>query len=185
MWAWLRRLWIQLVDLITRQSAHAAESQQHVNSTYEQIIEDTVNLINFLRDLEHFDFNPAWKTRVINVPAAFDGINELFDIMFHGLRDRFQTLHVGVLDLLHSLEGHPPIQGHFGDPGGTVTKVVNYIGDAATAWRAFGQAYHAAVDIVSLVDDLKRRIETLDDLFLQQGNPKKTVEKNYRQRQRS
>jgi hypothetical protein len=36
-----------------------------------------------------------------------------------------------------------------------------------------------------LIDDVKRRVETLDDLFLQQGNTKKSVDRHYRKRQRS
>src|SRR5215471_11557065 len=90
-------------------------------STYEQIVADTLNLRNFLSDLQHFDFDPKWKTRVINVPRAVDGMNELLFIVIHGFRDRFAEIHVAFHELVTALEGHGPGQ-QFPDPGNAMGK---------------------------------------------------------------
>ncbi len=156
-----------------------------VISTYEGIVADTKNLLISLQDIRHFDFNPKWKTRVINVPRAQDGVNELLDIIFHGIRTRFEELHVAVLALVLTLKGRAPIRGHLPSPNGIMEQAVEYLGDLDVAWKAFGTAYHDAVDLVGILDDVKRRIETLDDLFLPQGNTKITVDEHYRKRQRS
>jgi hypothetical protein len=181
LWAKLRALW----DIIARTGETVDDNSLKVVSTYEGIVTDTVNLINFLRDLREFDFDPKFQTRLISVPKAWDAFNELFDIIFHGIRDRFNELHVAVSALVASLKGRSPAGGHFHDPGGTLANVVDYIGDLDVAWKQFGIAYHDAVNLVELIDDVKRRLETLDDLFLPQGNPKKTVDAHYRKRQRS
>jgi hypothetical protein len=183
MWAWFQRLWQRLSHAVITGAQDVDNNSTKIVSTYESIITDSLNLVVFLRDLEHFNFNPAWKTRVINVPRAGDAINELFDLLFHGLRDRFQVFHNAVLDLKNALEGQGPGQ-HFPDGNSAMGKVVSYVGDLDVAWRNFGIAYHSAVDLVSLVDQIKQRIETLDDLFLPQSNVKKTVDEHYRKRQR-
>jgi hypothetical protein len=183
MWAWFQRLFQQISHAVITGARDVDDNSTRIVSTYEQIIVDSKNLVTFLHDLQHFDFNPKWKTRVINVPRAFDAINELFDLLFHGLRDRFQVLENAVTDLKNGLEGKGPGQ-QFPDGTSAMGKVVSYVGDIDVAWREFGTAYHAAVDLVSLVDQLKQRIETLDDLFLPQDSVKKTVDEHYRKRQR-
>ncbi len=180
LWAQIKKLWAAVFKL----GESADDNSLKILSTYDGIVSDTLNLITALKDLRHFDFDPKWSSRVINVPRAMDAVNELLDILLHGIHDRFQELHVAVTALVLSLKGRPPIQGHLPDPGGTLSKVVDYVGDLDVAWKAFGRAYHDATDFVVLLDDIKRRIETLDDFFLPQGNPKKTVDSHYRQRQR-
>ena len=180
LWQQLRHLW----QIIFKTGEQMDDNSTKVISTYEAIVTDTENLIQTLRDLKHFDFDPKWNTRVISVPRAMDSVNELLDIVLHGIRDRFQELHVSVSVLVASLKGRAPIEGHLPDPGGTMARVVEYVGDLDVAWKAFGHAYHDAVDFISLIDDIKQRIETLDDLFLPQNSTKKTVDEHYRKRQR-
>jgi hypothetical protein len=43
---------------------------------------------------------------------------------------------------------------------------------------------HDVLTITQMLQDLQQRLETLDDLFLPKGNPKKTVDEHYRKRQR-
>src|SRR5262249_438618 len=112
---------------------------------------------------------------------AVDGMNELLFIVIHGFRDRFAEIHVAFHELVTALEGHGPGQ-QFPDPGNAMGKVVAYVGDLDVAWRAFGRAYHEATNLVEMIDEVKHRIETLDDLFLPQGNRKETVDAHYRKR---
>lgn len=177
----IKAMLLKLWDLIIHGAQDVDNNSTRIIGTYEQIVADTRNLVLFLRDIPHFEFNPAWKTRVINVPRAQEGINDLLFIIINGFRDKFGEIHSAFQELVAALEGKGPGQ-QWPDPGNAMGKVVAYVGDLDVAWRAFGRAYHAATDLAGLVDDLKRRIETLDDLFLPQGSTKKTVDIKYRKR---
>jgi hypothetical protein len=165
-----------------RTSAHAAEVATQQVDVFSQLEADTLNLINSVRNLEHFTFDPKWKTRVINVPRAIEGIQDVFDILIHGFRDKFAELHQAILTLRAAL-GNANI-GHFGspEPQARLTKVVDWLGALYTALQAFERAYRDATEIVGMVEDVKRRIETLDDLFLPQGSTKTLVDISYRKR---
>lgn len=180
---WLSRLWHALVDAVFRTTAHAAESATQQVDVFTQLEADTLNLVQAVKDLKHFEFDPKWKTRVINVPRAIEGIQDIFDIVVHGFRDKFSEIHQSILTLKVALEGANI--GHFTspEPQARLTKIVDWFGALYIALQAFEKAYHDATDIVSMVDDVKRRIETLDDLFLPQGNPKIVVDVSYRKRQ--
>lgn len=178
-------LWHALVDAVLRTSAHAAESAVQQVDVFSKLEADTLNLINSINDLKHFRFDPKWKTRVISAPRAVDGIQEIFDLVVHGIRDKFSELHQSLITLRAALEGHSI--GHFGgsvEPAGRLTKVVDWIGAVYVGLQAFEAAYKSATDLVNIIDDVKQRIETLDDLFLPQGNPKTTVDISYRKRER-
>src|SRR3954463_5842276 len=147
MLAWLRGLWSSLVDAVLRTSAHAAEAAVQQVDVFSQLEADTDRLVQAIHDLHRFEFDPKWNTRVINVPRAVDGIQEIFDIVVHGFRDKFLVL-FQALQTLRAVLHHEDI-GHFGsvEPQGRLTKVVNWLGGLYTALQAFERAYAAAVDI--------------------------------------
>lgn len=174
-------LWHKLVDLVIHGARNVDDNSTKILDTYDQIVVDTRNVVVFLRDLRSFEFDPKFKTRVISVPRAMDAINELLFIIIHGFKDKFGIIHQSFQELVAALEGHGPGQ-HFPDGNTAMTKVVAYVGDLDVAWKAFGRAYHEVTDLVGMVDDVKHRIETLDDLFLPQGSTKKTVDVHYRKR---
>jgi hypothetical protein len=185
MWTWLRHLWQVLVDAVLRTSAHAAEEAVQQLDVWSQLEADTLNLINAIRDIPKFKFDPKWKSRVINAPRAIEGIQDVYDIVFHGLGEKFAALYQAILTLRASLEGQN--FGHFGsvDPQSRLTKIVDYIGALQVALRAFATAYHDLSDIAQTIDDVKRRIETLDDLFLPQSNSRVWITVHERARSRS
>jgi hypothetical protein len=154
---------------VLRTSAHAEESvEQHVD-VFTRIENDTVELMNAIRDLKKFDFDPKWNTRVILVPKAIEGIQDIFDIVVHGLRDRFAELYQAVLTLKGALHSPPRSP----EPQGMLTNITIIFGQLDKALQTFEAAYKKLTDIVEMIDDVKKRIETLDDLFLQQGNQRK------------
>jgi hypothetical protein len=165
----------------------AADVDSHTLKTldvWEQIEADTLNLSKVLHDFEEFKFDPKWTSRVILVPKAIDAIQETFDIIRFGIRDKWDVLYQSVLTLKAALFGtvhHLPTNP---DGSGIMTKIVDEIGALNVAWHAFGKAYHEATQFVEMLDEIKKKIETLDDLFLPQGRPKKTVDIHYRKRQR-
>ena len=177
-WDWLKRLWNALVDAVLRTSAHAAESiDQHVD-VFQRIEADTRNLMNAVRDLKKFHFDPRWNTRVILVPKAIEGIQDIFDIVVHGFRDRFEELFQAVQTLRAAL--HKPPKSP--EPQGMLTNITIIFGQLDKALQTFEAAYKKLTDIVEMVDDVKKRIETLDDLFLQQGNARKWEDVHIRSR---
>src|SRR6478736_47735 len=180
----LRKFLAWLWDKVIHGAVSVDDSSTKIIGTYEQIVADTLNLRDALRDLQRFQFDPMWKTRVTNVPRAIDGMNDLLFIVLHGFRDKFTLIHNAFAELVAAMEGKGPGQ-HFPDPGNAMGKVVAYVGDLDVAWKAFGRAYHQVTDLVTMLDDVKHRIETLDDLFLPQGSTKKTVDEHYRKRIRS
>lgn len=178
---WLRRMG----SAIANGNDAAEHHTDNILDLWDTLHRDTLNLINDLNDLKHFDFDPKWSTRVINVPRAVDGIQEVFDIIKNGLKERFgelfqaiETLKNALHDTVHHLPTNP-------DGGGIVTAIVDKFGATYVALTAFQKAYTKVTDIVEMIDNVKRRIETLDDLFLPQGSTKKTVDEHYRKRQRS
>lgn len=179
---WFRQLWNRLVDIVLRTSAHAAEQAIQQVDVFSQLEQDTDRLIQAIRDLHKFEFDPKWKTRVINVPRAIDGMQDLFDIVVHGFRDKFLELFQSIQTLRAALEHHE--LGHFPspEPQSRLTKVVDWIGAVYTALQAFERAYRDAVDITAMVADVEHRIETLDDLFLPQDKPRTYVTERVRTR---
>lgn len=178
MWTWLKRLWNALVDAVLRTSSHAAETVEKHFDLYTALEADTLNLMNAVRDLERFTFDPKWNTRVINVPRAMEGMQEIFDIVLHGFRDKFANLHQSLITLKAAL--HKP---HWDpNPQSRLTAIVDIIGQLEVGLRAFEESYKQLTDIVQTVDDVKKRIETLDDLFLPQGRRKETGDFHYRKR---
>jgi hypothetical protein len=185
MWQWFKHLFQAIVDAVLRTSANAAENAVKQIDVWSQLETDTLNLVNAIRDLKKFDFDPKWNSRVINVPRAVDGIQEIFDILVHGLRDKFSELYQAVLTLKAALQAQN--FGHFGDPTpqGRLTKIVDIIGSLEVALRSFATAYHDVTDLTVLIDDVKKRIETLDDLFLPQNNRRQWITVHERARIRS
>jgi hypothetical protein len=135
-----------------------------------------------LSQLSHFDFNPKFNTRVMNIPRAREGINELWNEIRHGLIDKFKEIEDAVQALrnnfLHGGSLHEP-----GEPG--LAAAVDKLQDVHAFLLQLGDLVTKVVDMTIIINDIKHRIETLDDLFLSQGTTKKVVDEHYRKRQRS
>ena len=167
-WDWLKKLWHALVDAVLRTSAHAAESIEGHFDVFTRIEDDTHHLIETIKDLKKFDFDPKWNTRVILVPKAIEGIQDIFDIVVHGLREKFEELEQAIFTLKGALRV-PPKQP---DPQGMLANITVIFGRIDKALQVFEAAYKKLTELVDMIDDVKQRIETLDDLFLQQQNPR-------------
>jgi len=69
-----------------------------------------------------------------------------------------------------------------GEPG--LAAAIGKLQDVHVFLDRLGALVTLIVDVSIIIADIKPRIETLDDLFLQQGNPKLVVDEHYRKRQR-
>jgi hypothetical protein len=176
MFDWLRALGHSISSLFTK----AVDFETGIFDAYFSIKDDMVAFVKTLDQFKHFEFKPEWKTRVINVPRAYDGINELFDIVVHQLKDRGQELRDVVQEIVNIVQeqrGPPPDDG-----AGGIANVQTKMATVKLAMVKLKTAMHKFLEIEQMLADVKARTETLDDLFLPQGSTKKTVDIRYRKR---
>ena len=176
--SWLRSLGHGIASLFRS----GVDFETGAFSAFFSIKDDVTAFVANLRGFQHFEFDPKFKTRVINVPRAYEAINDLFDIILHGLRDKFQDLAQAVETVVNTIEQHNP-PGEEGPSG--IANVQERMTTIKLAIVDFQKAFHIALDIEQTLLDVKQRVETLEDLFLPQGSTKKTVDAHYRKRQRS
>jgi hypothetical protein len=156
-------------------------------------IEDAVielgrNLKVQLDRLEHFKFEPRWKSRVINVPVAIDQIRAFIHLITDDWRDRIDTIRKPISGLQAVIEG----LHHGGVSGGGDQEALSGLSKAeliSSAIVTFTDDLAGAFNEINEFEDIFRQvidqIEGLDALFLQQGNPKRIVDEHYAKRQRS
>ena len=124
-----------------------------------------------LHDFEHFDFNPKFATSVISIPKAIEGVNDLWDTIRNRLLEKFTTIVAeteGVIQGLRHLPARAP-----GEP------IIQHTALVLSIIHAYNEELAKLItdilDFTQTIDDIKHRIETLDDLFLSQKNPRKVV----------
>jgi len=192
MFKWLQKVLHFLATVITACAHFIFESFTH----YDEVVADINDIVttwkaiklNVEREVEKirkFKFDPKWKTRVINVPAAAEQIQELKALLFDDFKGRIDKIvePVHELTLILHQEAAPDV----GDPQGAVnalSKASVKLGHVVTMIHQVRDALHEIESFVELFDQLRENLESLDALFLQQGNVKKVVDVSYRQRQR-
>jgi hypothetical protein len=126
----------------------------------------------------HFDFDPDFKTRVISVPRGIEGMQDLWLTIREDLLQKFLDIkdHVeSVLNQIHNLPPNPP-----GTPILQRTALVLSFIHALNSDLA--RLIREIMDLTGIVDDIRNRIETLDDLFLPSNSRKRVVDISYRKR---
>lgn len=176
MFNWLRNLGHAISGLFTS----AVDFETGIFDAYFSIKDDMIAFVATLQGFKKFEFKPEWKTRVINVPRAWDGINELFDIVVHQLRDRGIELRDVVSEIVTIVEEQrSPVPD---DGAGGIANVQTKMATIKLVMVKLKDAMHKFLEIEQMLADVKSRVETMDDLFLPQGSTKKTVDIRYRKR---
>lgn len=119
------------------------------------------------------DLEEAWRTRVINPKKAYEKIGDLKDEILHDSVEQFKEL----IDAIKALragvdEALSPRQTSGGseEEGGLVANIESSL---VTIQILITKTVDVIVDIANFTDtiaDIKKRIESLEDFFLQQGN---------------
>lgn len=175
----LQRLWHLLTDFVTRTKTLSADAHTLV-----------ANVATELDAIRHFTFQPQWRTRVINVPrleqAVQDRIGSVTDIA-NRVRDELATIR----EKVHAQPTFNPSE--LEDlkilrrlPQRVVAAAEKLLGWATLILDAVVSIEQLVQDANAIVNDIREiriTIETLDVLFLPQGNPKSTVDVKYRKRQ--
>lgn len=131
-----------------------------------------------LSDFSHFDFNPKFNTRVISVPRAISGAQDLWDEIRNGLIQKFTTIVDDAKNLTDSIKSIPPRI-----PGEPILQRTALILSFIHATNdEIASLITEVLDFTGMIDDIKQRIESLDDLFLPQGSTKTVGDFHYRKR---
>lgn len=142
--------------------------------------DDVAAFRSAILQLGKFDFNPKWRSRVISLPRAWDGIQDLFEILRHGFTGKFQELFHAIETVKNVIEQSAQRQPDEGPSG--LANVQEKLTVFKLAVTDFEVAFHAALDISQMALDVKNRLESLDDIFLPSGSAKTVVDVKYRKR---
>lgn len=175
--------WSKVKDLLSELGALAAAvgkfllefftSSNEISSDISTIIADAqelkASLEREVQALKDFEFDPQWKTRVINVPKAIDQIKALVEKIAQTFGGKFQQILQPFKDL-HTLLQQEAAPDPLGDkPSALVQASVKY-GHIVVAVHSLATAMDDIKDMASLFEELTNDIKTLDTIFLQQGN---------------
>jgi hypothetical protein len=148
-----------------------------------KVVSAYMNAKNELLDLKTFDFNPKFKTRVISVPKAKDGLNDLWATIRLDLLGKYQEIRAAIDDVKDVFHAEELVNAN--DPSGAPNALARSavaLHHLKTFLASLGDLITKVADLLAIIDDIKKRIETLDDLFLSQGSTKKAVDAHYRKR---
>jgi hypothetical protein len=111
-------------------------------------------------------------------------IQELKELLIDDFRTRIETMTAPVHEFVLIFKTE---QIQAGDPQqavSTLAKAEAKLGEVVTLLTQLKNALKEVEKFEELFSTLRNNIETLDVIFLQQGNPKLTVDEHYRKRQR-
>ena len=130
-------------------------------------------------EIRNFKFDPQWNTRVIHVPSAIEAMKNISDALFTGWHDKLQILFAPIHEFALTFRAEKAMEG-FGDkPAGFVRAAVK-VDEIATMIKLLANATDQIKDFTDLIAEVTHELETLDALFLQQKNPRKTEPKGHR-----
>ena len=150
-----------------------------ISDVFSAVTETFQNDKTVLQGLSHFDFDVKWKTRVINIPAAAQEVNDLYHEIKDELVGKFVEAETEVKALIDQLR-HGGSLHEPGEPA--LARAVDVLQDVHSFNLRLAQLIRTVGDIATIIDDIKNRVATLEPLFLPQGKPKSVVDKHYRSR---
>lgn len=181
----IKNLFSAILDAITeffnavgRGFASLFQAEVHIVDNLNSIVTDfeiaKANIEVLVEKIEQFQLLPNWDSRVINVPAALKGLQELQKLVIHGFRDKFKELLQPIHDLklifkAEEIEANTP-QGQVSGVARTAAKV----DEIATMIQQIATAMHTVQDFSQMANDVIDKLNGLDVLFLSQGTPRKS-----------
>jgi phage-related protein len=135
-----------------------------------------------IEKIKNFSFEPHLKTRVINVPKMIDAVHDLIELirddLFGKMKDVVEPIHE--LVLIWQTE-KAALSDTLDKPSGMV-RAASFLHSVETAISQVRRAMDDAKDITELALEITDKLNGLDVLFLQQGNPRQRVKKTVSQR---
>jgi hypothetical protein len=162
-------VWSVSIDDLSQIHSDFTELEQNVQAEVEKI--------------KHFSFEPHLKTRVINVPKMVEAVHDLVELirddLFGKMKDIVEPIHE--LVLIWQTES-AQLSQTMDKPSG-MARAASFLHSVETAIHQVRIAMDDAKDITELALDITDKLNGLDVLFLQQGNPRVRVKKTVSQRQ--
>ena len=135
-----------------------------------------------IEKIKNFSLEPHLRTRVINVPKAIEAVHDFIDLirddLFGKLKDVVEPIHE--LVLIWQTE-KAQLSDTMDKPSG-MARAASFLHSVETAVSQVRRAMDDAKDITQLALDITDKLNGLDLLFLQQGNPRVRVKKTVSQR---
>lgn len=154
------------------------EFELGIFKTFFAIQDDVQAFVKNLENFKSFDFDPKFATRVISVPKAKQQILALVDKIRTDLVDKGKEVVKSVEALVQFVEGKT---GSSGDAGPSAAgDFASKLATISLLLQQIQQAFHSALEIETLLSQIKSDIEGLDSLFLQQGNSRRAVTEHSR-----
>jgi hypothetical protein len=133
------------------------------------------SLTDGIARIRDFKFDIQWRTRVISIPQAEKRLKHLWETTFKNFKKKIDTLEAPFFAFKTTF-AHG---GHF-DPSDHVnglTKVTTKITEISQLISQVADAMDQIKDWADAFDEIITDFETLDDIFLQQDNPRQTLKK--------
>jgi hypothetical protein len=174
MFNWFKRAWQAVTSFLGSFFQAEVNISENITTIINSFTEGRRNIEDGVYRIKHFKFDPQWRTRVINVPAAADAVVALYEEVFGDFRERMQILvePIHQLSLIFRAEKENP--DPLGGPSALARTSVK-IDEIATMISQLAEASKVALNFTQAFDDVIINLETLDVIFLQQGNKRKWV----------
>lgn len=179
-----QNLWAELQTVLSAVgtwAAHFFDFWSETTDDVQSIVDDVHTLEeNFkveVQKLKDFEFDPKWKTRVINVPIAKEQIVEFVQEITTDLFDKVKEVIQPLTDTVHQWQADKiTLQNQIDKPTALAVGSVK-LKDIQVTIHLVAQAMHAAVELEQMFIDITDKIKGLDSVFLQQGNTRVRLKK--------
>ena len=121
--------------------------------------------------------NPAWKTRVINVPKAMEAVHDLIETVRDDLFGRAEDCITPLHDLVLVWKSEKAAIESSLDKPNAMVRASSFLHSVETAIHQVRSAMDAAKDVTELANEITDKLNGLDLIFLQQGNPRVRLKK--------
>jgi methyl-accepting chemotaxis protein len=130
-----------------------------------------------IEKIKTFQFDPKFKSRVINVPIAIEQIHDFVDLLKTFLFDQVHNVIDPIHDLIQTFKAEAETLSQTMDKPNGLARASSFLHSVETAIGEIKDATDAAKDFTEMATEITDRIEGLNDLFLQQGNPRISAKK--------
>ena len=147
-------------------------------------IEDTVKRAEQqIKDFKDFSFDAGQlKHRVISFPKAREAALNLYDDIINVFTERLGMLRQELAAFAKQFEAQPtPAVGAEADAG-AVTNVTLKINDVLNKLNSIAKLINDILDFTEQLADIKKRIQTLDGIFLPQSSKRTKATETYYKR---
>lgn len=183
----VENLFSSLFGAATRFFGSLFQAEANIVENLHQIVvkfdETKANIAAEVEKLKSFEFNPHWKSRVINVPAAIDQIRTLAETVVDAFKGKFEVLIAPIHDLSLIFKQEQVPSGT--DQPSALAKTAVKIDEISTMIAQLATAMEAVANMTEVFKTVTDQIESLDALFLSQGNAQKKQLLTIRKRIRS